>query len=151
MAFDFEGIEDSETYPNPTGKSKKNSPTSAIRLGKFVFPTPKDYPGYFFQGPCDLDWFLGCIPDSVGRVVVCLWFIRGIYKSNSFSISHGDLASLVDRTPRTAKRALDTLASLGRITVVREPGQKSHITLHTSFPIFEKSVPLGDVDQDDDL
>jgi hypothetical protein len=84
----------------------------------------------FIRGPIDFDWVKksASLPGKAPLVGIAIWYVVGMAKSDTIKIQGQVLADL-NISHKAFNRALNRLAEVGLITVNRQPGQSSEITL----------------------
>jgi hypothetical protein len=86
-------------------------------------------------GPVPLAWLqaAACLPGRALQVGLALWYLIGVTKSATVSLSSVRLAGFgVDRSAK--RRALTALAGAGLITLDQAPGRNPAVTVITDFP-----------------
>ena len=117
---------------------------SRLKLGQKPFvpkkaplksPQPRKAGGKFLKGPIPLNWLsaAGLLPGKALHVGVALWFLSGVYRTNTVKLSNGVLVLFgVDRHAKY--RALNFLENAGLITCKRQAGRSPVVTI----------LPIGD-------
>lgn len=88
----------------------------------------------FLRGPIPLDWLKEAmkLKGASLSVGVILWYLGGLKKSASFKVGIQDLASLMNQSRQTVRRALSKLEGAKLISIERRSGRKLFITIMDS-------------------
>lgn len=93
--------------------------------------TPAGQPGEkFLKGPVPLNWLgrAAQLPGKSLHVGAALWFLKGLCRSNTITLSNGVLAVFgVDRHAKY--RALNCLEQAGLIRCERHTGRSARVTI----------------------
>ena len=115
--------------PDAVAKFKKaRSQTRSKKINRLSLPQPGN--GKFVKGPIPLNWLRAA--NTCGRksisVAVLLWYASALQKSNPVKLSRDVLAEL-SLSPKTAKRVLDRMRSIGIVDVQFHRGRSPVVTI----------------------
>ena len=91
----------------------------------------------YLRGPVPLAWLqaAACLPGRALQVGLALWYLLGVTKSKSATVSLSSVRLAGFGVDRSAKRrALAALAGAGLITIDQVPGRNPVITVITDLP-----------------
>jgi hypothetical protein len=107
---------------------KSRSKSQKKQICRLDLPQPDG--GKFVRGPIPLDWLRAA--NTCGRrsisVAVLLWYGAAWQKSNPFKLSRDTLAELAV-SPRTARRVLERMKSIGIVEVEFHRGRSPLVTI----------------------
>ncbi len=115
------------------------SPVPGIQERRIVSATTakltKQRSARYLRGPVPLAWLQAAarLPGRALQVGLALWYLVGVTKSATVSLSSVQLAGFgVDRSAK--RRALTALAGAGLITLDQVPGRNPVVTVITDLP-----------------
>jgi hypothetical protein len=87
-------------------------------------------PGRFLKGPIPLDWIITAakLPGKALHVGIALWFLAGLKRSRTVVLTPSWMRQ-IGLNRDAMYRGLAALERTGLVTVLRQPGKASRVTL----------------------